>query len=535
VEGLLRATDFADAVADLPGYAAFTLLDIGCSGGIDAGWRRFGDRLRAVGFDPNLSECERLRAQETLPGVTYVPAFVGLPANHPFLRRRAGERTAARDVWERLSATRSMAIRQGREQAMDAEELRKLNLWDRTALADPSRPVFLPDFVQSAGIADIDFIKIDVDGEDFAVLNSLSDCLNDLQVLGVGLEVSFDGSDAETENSFHNMDRFMRARGFDLFGLTVNRYSHAALPGIYRVAKPAETLKGRPMLGDAIYLRDICAIRHESLAARLPPDKLLKLAAIASLADVPDLAAEILVRFRARLDGLIDVARALDLLAAQAQADLASPLTYPDYLAAFEADDARFYTRAIQGEYLDRLRPGPAGHKAGRAIVANVGSAGNVSHGPYLWMPTGIYTVSFIIIVSAVDAPSSAMAEAASAGTVDVFTPAGERVLARREFGPHDREITLSFHVDPGSTDSGIEFRVWSSGLFSFAVKSVALTSGAGRPFDAQPMGTTSPSAAGRIKALEAEIAALRQSTSWRLTGPLRGFSSALRGARPRR
>ncbi len=526
MEGLLKATDFADLVADRPGYACFTLLDVGCSGGIDAAWRRFGDRLRAIGFDPNLSECERLRSHETLPGVTYVPAFVGLPAGHPFLRRRAGELTARRDVWDRLSATRSMAIRQRREPAMDAEELRKLNLWDRTALADASRPVILPDFVRSEGIADVDFIKIDVDGEDFAVLTSLSDCLAELQVLGVGLEVSFDGSDAETENSFHNMDRFMRARGFDLFGLTVNRYTHAALPGIYRVAKPAETLTGRPMLGDAIYLRDICADGSEPLSERLSPGKLLKLAAIASLAGVPDLAAEILVRFGARLGGLIDVARGLDLLAAQAQADLASQLTYADYLAAFEADDASFYTRAIQGEYLERLRPGPAGHKAGRTIVAVAGSAGNVSHGPYLWMPTGNYTVSFIIFVRAADAwPSIAVA-----GTVDVYAPREERVLARQEFGPYDREITLSFFIDPVITDTGIEFRVWSSGTFGFAIKSVSLSSGVNQPFDTDMAAAMTEPANVRIQALEAEIAALRQSTSWRLTAPLRGLSRVLRG-----
>ena len=87
MEGFGRSTEFARYV--MPRIASpFTLVDIGCGGGIDASWRILGDRLRAFAFDPNLAEVERLRQSETLPGVTYWAGFVGAPPDDPFLIRK---------------------------------------------------------------------------------------------------------------------------------------------------------------------------------------------------------------------------------------------------------------------------------------------------------------------------------------------------------------------------------------------------------------------------------------------------------------
>src|SRR5208337_4344738 len=56
---------------------AFTLIDVGCSGGLDPAWRDFGSRLRAFGFDPQVQEIERLIKAESNPQVKYVAGFVG--------------------------------------------------------------------------------------------------------------------------------------------------------------------------------------------------------------------------------------------------------------------------------------------------------------------------------------------------------------------------------------------------------------------------------------------------------------------------
>ncbi|MET0532428.1 MAG: hypothetical protein ABW003_29610, partial [Microvirga sp.] len=87
---LVTDDEVARHVAGLLRRETFTLLDIGCSGGIQPAWRVFGERLKAIGFDPNIEEVERLRAKETLPGVSYEAAFVGVPAQHPLMRDLEG-------------------------------------------------------------------------------------------------------------------------------------------------------------------------------------------------------------------------------------------------------------------------------------------------------------------------------------------------------------------------------------------------------------------------------------------------------------
>ncbi len=80
MEGIRPAKSFLRQLAGQLGDTRFTLIDIGCSGGIDEVWRIFGSRLRAFGFDPNLQDIERLNAAEAKhSGVEYIAAFVGPP------------------------------------------------------------------------------------------------------------------------------------------------------------------------------------------------------------------------------------------------------------------------------------------------------------------------------------------------------------------------------------------------------------------------------------------------------------------------
>ena len=132
-----------------------------------------------------------------------------------------------------------------------------------------------PAYLNDSGIHSVDFLKIDVDGPDFEILNSFDLALETLGVLGVGIEVNYFGSAADTDYTFHNVDRFMKARGFELFGTTVRRYSLASLPSPYVSNFPAETEFGRPLLGDALYVRDLGRHEHDEFAARLPLAKLL--------------------------------------------------------------------------------------------------------------------------------------------------------------------------------------------------------------------------------------------------------------------
>ena len=48
----------------------------------------------------------------------------------------------------------------------------------------------------------------------------------------------------------------MRAHGFALFDLTVRTYSSSALPQPYVMPHAAQSIRGRPLQGDALYIRD---------------------------------------------------------------------------------------------------------------------------------------------------------------------------------------------------------------------------------------------------------------------------------------
>jgi hypothetical protein len=355
MEGTANYVPVIGYLSQIPLLSEFMLLDIGCSGGIDAVWRGFGPRLRALAIDPNVAEVERLRSSETHPGVQYVAAFAGLPADHPFALRKAGRDPLERSPWFRLSVVKSLEQMRSRGQTLPPQ---MGVLTPETKLSN--EVIVAPAYLCDNGIQSVDFLKIDVDGPDFEILNSFDLAFETLGVLGVGIEVNYFGSAADTDYSFHNVDRFMKTRGFELFGTTVRRYSLASLPSPYVSNFPAETEFGRPLLGDALYIRDLGRHEHDEFAARLSVAKLLKLICIFAAFNLPDCAAEITLRFRERLSDSCDVECILDLLAAQAQGPIERPLTYREYLRRFESQDPMFFPQNSTYTELASLRAAAA-------------------------------------------------------------------------------------------------------------------------------------------------------------------------------
>jgi hypothetical protein len=373
IEGMRQDSGFARYVAERLTQEGFTLVDVGCAGGLAGGWRAFGDRLSALAFDANAEEIARLSAAETNSKVRYVGGWVGMPDDHP-LKRRIGTK-AYWHHWPagRLSYERSHDIRRARQ---EGQEPRALEAYFRDEVlaqdwstepgegfdldyarsferfapdgtgAGPGPVIHLPPYLQAAGFYDADFLKLDIDGPDYEVLRSMSDLLAQPSLLGVSLEVCFYGSHDANDNSFHNMDRLMREKGFDLFGLSVRTYASAALPWPYLDAHPSMTTGGRPVQGDALYLRDLGSRVRRDAAAELSAEKLAKTAALLALFTLPDYAAEMLIVHRQRLSALIDVDHGLDLLAEEIQQDNSgAPMAYRDYIRAFEAEDPTFFDR----------------------------------------------------------------------------------------------------------------------------------------------------------------------------------------------
>jgi len=319
----------------LLGEAPFTLIDVGCSGGLSPLWRHFEPSLRAFAVDPVVAECARLAAAEKNPAVRYIPAFVGLPPDHPFNQARAGRQPTERNPWARLSsasATEFLAKRVKPE-----TQLPVLNTWQSEKLADV-RKYTLAELAAREGFNNVDFIKVDIDGNDLEALHSAEALIRESPVLGLVMEVNYYGGTLPTEHTFHNTDRLMRSWGFDLFGLTSRHYSAAAMPNRFVWDCPAQSISGRPYQGDALYLRDAIGLEGQSDFPALSQDKLLKLACLFECFCLPDFAAELLQKHGRALG--VDVDAALDLLTLNMRTD---GVGYREHMRRFREDPARFY------------------------------------------------------------------------------------------------------------------------------------------------------------------------------------------------
>ena len=310
-----------------------TLIDIGCSGGIDAAWRGFEPQLRAIGIDPNVEECARLAAIETNPNVRYVDGFAAWDPSTALAKAREQRGFVGNNPWNRLAVAATTEIRNTKSRS--TQQLTSENQWQRVELS--SRQINLPDLFDEYGFADIDFIKIEVDGPDFLILDSIKAEFARRRVLGVGMEVNFCGSADPSDHTFHNTDRFMRALGFERFGITHRLYSMVALPQRYQLSFPAQSVRGRPLQGDALYLRDL-GDPSASQPFPLTRQKLLKLAALFDIFDKPDHAAEVLITHK-NLIGNVDTL--LDWLAEHGEIRI--PGGYKAYAAEFSRDSDVFY------------------------------------------------------------------------------------------------------------------------------------------------------------------------------------------------
>jgi FkbM family methyltransferase len=314
-----------------------TVIDIGCSFGIDAPWREFGNRLRAFGFDPNIEEVKRLQAAEKQTNIEYIAAHISESSGDGGATHACA--CPSRNPWARLSVAETLKFRAAK--TVSNKQKTELNDWTKVQLADSEKPVVLTEFLRDRNVDDVDFVKIDVDGADFSILRSLQSVLSDSRVLGICIEVNYFGSDDPDTNSFHNVDRFLKSAGFELFDITCRRYSTSALPAPYVYSVPAQSLWGRVLQGDAIYFRDLAAPLNTELAGLLKPAKLAKLVALFAMFGLPDCAAEILVMFGPRLTEILNVQKCLETLVQQAAPD--SQVTYGEYMRDFNSDGPRFY------------------------------------------------------------------------------------------------------------------------------------------------------------------------------------------------
>jgi hypothetical protein len=352
------ASEFIARVIGEPQWGAddFRVVDVGASGGIADRWNAFGDRLWAVGFDPLVAEMHRVAALEQRPKVHYEAAFVGWPHfDRVFPPDERLDLIRTRHVQPSARVSAASALR-----LMKQDYVRE-NFNAGAPIEYTDRHITLDDYFR--GQMPPDFLKIDTDGGDFLVLLGAERMLAD-SVLGVQLEAIFHGAVHDYANTFNNVDRFLRERGFSLFQLTPYRYSRADLPAPFVYDLPAQTTMGQVSWADALYLRDLAHSSYdETFGYRTTFQRVLKMCCLHTLYDLNDCAAELLLHHPV-LSDLEDRRALLDALTPR----LFGQLSYAEYISRFEADPTGFYPSRLQaGDPLPDV-----GERRWRAVLKDV-------------------------------------------------------------------------------------------------------------------------------------------------------------------
>ncbi|UCV04573.1 FkbM family methyltransferase [Dechloromonas denitrificans] len=236
----------------LPESTLFNIIDVGASfnPGEPAPYQGFVDagKARVIGFEPDLAECERLNQTFGSPH-RFLPHFVG----------DGGPATFYETNW----------VLTGSLFPANTALLEKFQNLAEVVTPVAEHPVETSRLDDLQEIADVDYLKIDVQGAELAVFRGAPRLL--AETLVICTEVEFVEL-YKGQPLFADVDAFLRQSGFQ-FHRFDGFASRAFKPLIYN--NDINAGGGQILWSDAIYVRDW--MRLDELSA----DKLLKYAVLA--------------------------------------------------------------------------------------------------------------------------------------------------------------------------------------------------------------------------------------------------------------
>lgn len=179
--------------------APLVLIDIGASGGIPPHWRQARQFLHVIGFEPDMREYERLAKTS--------------PKNMHYLN------TAL------YSGKTRLTLHLAREQKVSSifqpdrpflDQFPQADSYDIVGTAELDADS-LDNQLGEHGFTDADFMKIDTQGAELAILQGASSALERM-LFGVEVEVEFRPI-YKDQPLFGDVDACMRSQGFELFAL----------------------------------------------------------------------------------------------------------------------------------------------------------------------------------------------------------------------------------------------------------------------------------------------------------------------------
>jgi FkbM family methyltransferase len=256
----------------------------------DPRWRPFpAGRLTFIGFEPDEEEAARLNAAPVASGLQRKFVAAGLWGSsgvEQFEHNNIGGGSSF------LSQNRPVTDRWKFENPTQATNARDIFFPLRR---EPIKVTSLADWAKAASIAEIDFLKLNVQGAEQEILIGAGPMLDG--ILGILIEVSFVES-YHQRPLFSDIDPLLRSHGFCFFDLLAHHYvGRSAAPVVAQHLRVANGQLGQLVSGwgqliegHALYLRD-------PMDRKKPLDfeRTIKLAALAEAFGQVELAFELLV------------------------------------------------------------------------------------------------------------------------------------------------------------------------------------------------------------------------------------------------
>lgn len=272
-------------------------IDIGARGGFTTDLAPIGGAIDAIGFEPDLAECERLNAVTSagrasgLRSLRYVPSAVG----------EAGERTL--NLYRARGCT---SLLEG-----DVEFAAQFARGDYFILDGQVqvRVERLDDAARRFDFAHAQFMKIDIQGAELEAIRSAPDLVS-RSLLAIRSEVEF-APLYKGQPLFADLDAELRAKGFMLARfLSQHEWRRGDRTRGDRIAPgPVPLTEGQLIHGDVLYFR-----RPETMSATTESDqdRLINLALLAYAYGHLDISAVVLSRpeVTARLQAIASIGSA---------------------------------------------------------------------------------------------------------------------------------------------------------------------------------------------------------------------------------
>jgi FkbM family methyltransferase len=244
-------------------------VDVGASGGVQSHWLEHSRHLRVIGFEPDARAFEKLLSGQD-DSIKYLNT--GL---HSSKGQVDFYLTRKQQVSSCFEPNRTLLERFHSPERFDI--IRKVSI----------QCITLDEALREQGITDIDFLKLDTQGSELAILQGASQALTN-SIFGLEIEVAF-AELYKGQPLFSDVDQFLRPFGFDLIDLRTVSWKRS-------VGARVGNSKGQLMFADALYFRRPIVLRSalENMTGTLVPSKLLHAISICQLYGFFDYALELL-------------------------------------------------------------------------------------------------------------------------------------------------------------------------------------------------------------------------------------------------